>query len=85
MRYLCQPSWIFAFCAFPAKKLQVCPPRLCSWISVEMISIGQPFTAGHVCFHEKWWFGSLGTQQDPQNNTNFDVNTQQCKCNVRLY
>ena len=45
--------WIVAFCAFPAKKLQGCPPRLCSWIYVEMISIGQPFTAGHVCFPKK--------------------------------
>ena len=26
-----------------------------------MIFIGQPLTAGHVCFHEKWWFGSLGS------------------------
>ena len=40
--------------------LQGCPPRLCSWISVEIISIGQPFTAGHVCFPKKWWFSSLG-------------------------
>ena len=48
MRYLWRPFWICAFCAFPA------PPRLCSWISVEMIPTGQPLTAAHVCFPEKW-------------------------------
>ena len=61
MRYLWRPFWIFDFCAFPAKSLQVCTPRFCSWIYVEMISIDQPFTAGHACFLEKWWFGSLGS------------------------
>ena len=39
---------IFAFSAFPAKYLQGCPPRLCSWVYVEMISTGQPFTARHA-------------------------------------
>ena len=43
---------------FLQKKLQGCPPRLCSLIYVVMISIGQPFTAGHVCFPENLWFGS---------------------------
>ena len=44
---------------------------LCCCIDVEMISIGQPFAAGHVCFPEKWWFGSLGMPYDAQ-----------LKCNV---
>ena len=34
-----------AFCAFPAKYLQGCSPRLCLWVYVEMISTGQPFIA----------------------------------------
>ena len=60
MRYLWRPFWIFAFCAFPAKNVQGCPPRLCSWLFVEMISVGQPFKAGHVSFPKISWFGSLG-------------------------
>ena len=43
-----RPSWIFAFCAFPAKYLQGCSPRLCLWVYVEMISSGQPFAARHA-------------------------------------
>ena len=35
-------------CAFPAENLQGCPPRLYSWVYVEIISTGQPFTARHV-------------------------------------
>ena len=49
----------FDFLCISCKKLQGRPPRLCSWIFVGIISIGQPFTAGHVCFHKKWWFGSM--------------------------
>ena len=41
---------ILDFCAFPAKYLQGGPSRLCSRLYVEMISIGQSFTADHVCF-----------------------------------
>ena len=41
---ICGAILDFAFCAYPAKYLQGCPPRLCSWVYVEMISTGQPFT-----------------------------------------
>ena len=47
-RHLWRQSWIFAFCAFLAKYLQGCPPRLCSWVYVDMIFTGQPFTARYV-------------------------------------
>ena len=43
-----RPSWIFAFCAFPANYLQGCSTRLCLWLYAEMISTGQPFTALHA-------------------------------------
>ena len=38
--------------------MQGCAPE---YIHVEMITVGQPCTAGHVCFPEKWWIGSLDT------------------------
>ena len=47
-RHLSQPSWILAFSVFPAKYVQGCRPRFCSWGYIEMISTYQPFTAGNV-------------------------------------
>ena len=43
-----RPSWILAFCAFPANYLQGCSPRLCLLVYAEIISTGQPFTARHA-------------------------------------
>ena len=40
---LWRPSCSFAFCAFPAKYLLDCPPRLCSWVYV-----GDNNGMGHV-------------------------------------
>ena len=38
---------------FPAAYLQGCPYRLCSQTYVDMISMGQPFTACCVCFPKR--------------------------------
>ena len=49
--------------------LQGCPPRLCLWVYVEMISTDQHFTARHVpqTLLAPWVFGGLFDKNNSNN------------------